>query len=102
ITELGHDTRSSRLPGDVPEGGVLRPRSAGIGLAHEARSATKAAMTTGTHQRYPGVAPFQDQELARKVFFGRDREARVLADQIIANRLVVVYAKSGLGKTSLL
>jgi hypothetical protein len=52
--------------------------------------------------RYPGAQPFGDDELSRRVFFGRDEAARTLANQIMANQLVVVYAKSGLGKTSLL
>jgi hypothetical protein len=52
--------------------------------------------------RYPGAQPFSDDEFSRKLFFGRDQAATALTDQILANRMVVVYAKSGLGKTSLL
>jgi hypothetical protein len=52
--------------------------------------------------RYPGAQPFSDDEISRKTFFGRERESTDLANKILANRLVVVYAKSGLGKTSLL
>lgn len=52
--------------------------------------------------RYPGAQPFSDDDLSRKTFFGRDRESVDLTNKILANRLVVVYAKSGLGKTSLL
>ena len=52
--------------------------------------------------RYPGAQPFSDTELSSKLFFGRGSESAALADQVLANRLVVVYAKSGLGKTSLL
>src|SRR6516164_4428387 len=55
-----------------------------------------------SHTRYPGAQPFSDDELSRKTFFGRERESMDLANNILANRLVVVYAKSGLGKTSLL
>ena len=51
--------------------------------------------------RYPGAQPFSDDALSRKIFFGRDREVTV-TDQILANRMVVVYARSGLGKSSLL
>ena len=57
---------------------------------------------TGTHTRYPGAHPFSDDAVSRSVFFGREAESAALADQIGASRLVVVYAKSGLGKTSLL
>src|SRR5215470_1813469 len=52
--------------------------------------------------RYPGAQPFGDNELSRRTFFGREPASVALTDQILANRLVVVYAKSGLGKTSLL
>ena len=54
------------------------------------------------HTRYPGAQPFADDEVSRRLFFGREQTARALTSQILANRLVVVYAKSGLGKTSLL
>lgn len=52
--------------------------------------------------RYPGAQPFPDDAVSRKLFFGRDRVARLLTDQILAKRMIVLYAKSGLGKTSLL
>ena len=52
--------------------------------------------------RYPGAQPFRDDEFSRRTFFGRDSASVALTDQILANRLVIVYAKSGLGKTSLL
>ncbi|WP_430233403.1 hypothetical protein [Nitrosomonas communis] len=52
--------------------------------------------------RYPGAQPFTDDDLSRRVFFGRENASRLLADKIVTNRLVVVYGRSGLGKTSLL
>jgi uncharacterized membrane protein len=52
--------------------------------------------------RYPGAQPFADDEISRKIFFGREHAARALADLILANRIVVVFGKSGLGKSSLL
>jgi hypothetical protein len=52
--------------------------------------------------RYPGAQPFSDDALSRKIFFGREREVTELTDQILANRMVVVYGRSGLGKSSLL
>jgi Novel STAND NTPase 1 len=55
-----------------------------------------------THTRYPGAQPFSDDDFSRRVFFGREQASITLTDQVLANRLVVVYAKSGLGKTSLL
>jgi hypothetical protein len=56
----------------------------------------------GATKRYPGAAPFTDDAISRAVFFGRETESKALSNQIMAHRLVVVYAKSGLGKTSLL
>src|SRR5215831_3414971 len=55
-----------------------------------------------TSHRYPGAQPFTDTDLSRKTFFGREKESTALTDQILANRLVIVYAKSGTGKSSLL
>jgi TM2 domain-containing membrane protein YozV len=52
--------------------------------------------------RYPGAQPFADDDDSRKIFFGRNRESQSLTDQIIASRHVVVYGRSGLGKSSLL
>ena len=44
--------------------------------------------------RYPGAQPFTDDAFSRKVFFGRDSAARELADKILANHVVTVYARS--------
>ncbi|MEM6346277.1 MAG: SUMF1/EgtB/PvdO family nonheme iron enzyme [Bacteroidota bacterium] len=49
--------------------------------------------------RYPGVKPFTDEE--RDIFFGRDFEIDSLSRFIVQNRLVVLYARSGMGKSSL-
>lgn len=57
---------------------------------------------TETLYRYPGAQPFRDDEFSRRTFFGREPASIALTDQVLANRLVIVYAKSGLGKTSLL
>jgi hypothetical protein len=63
--------------------------------AVESTPATKA-------RRYPGAPPFEDTPLAQQLFFGRPAEKVALANRIMANRLVVFYGRSGLGKTSLL
>jgi hypothetical protein len=52
--------------------------------------------------RYPGSRPFEDIDSDRRLFFGRERETGELLQKIIAGKLVVVHAESGLGKTSLL
>ncbi len=48
---------------------------------------------------YIGPRPYK---LGEKNFFGRDREARELLWLILAERVVLFYARSGAGKTSLL
>ncbi|MCW5213576.1 ATP-binding protein, partial [Desulfobulbus sp. TB] len=49
---------------------------------------------------YIGLRPFREDEQDR--FFGRDREISVLLDKIRANRLTLLLAGSGVGKSSLL
>ncbi len=57
-------------------------------------------MTASTQNPYIGPRPYERSDSAR--FFGRDQEARALFSLIVANRVVVLYAQSGAGKTSLL
>ena len=52
--------------------------------------------------RYPGFSPFADTELDRLLFTGREKESGALLRMILAERLVVLFGKSGMGKTSLL
>lgn len=51
-------------------------------------------------KRYPGPKPFTTPEQA--LFFGREREREDLVRLVNAERLVVLFGKSGLGKSSLL
>ncbi len=51
-------------------------------------------------QPYIGLRPFAENERDR--FFGRDREISILLDKIRANRLTLLLAASGVGKSSLL
>ena len=75
--------------------------SPALPAAADPPAAMTAAMTAAP-TRYPGAQPFADSNLSRKLFSGRDHEAVALTHQILANRLVVLFARSGLGKTSLL
>jgi hypothetical protein len=52
--------------------------------------------------RYPGPRSFEDSPLDRKLFFGRTVEKQELLDLALASDLVVLYARSGTGKTSLI
>ncbi len=51
-------------------------------------------------RRYPGLKPFDRNQSA--VFHGRREDAQRLTNLIVRERLVVLFAKSGIGKTSML
>ena len=73
------------------------------------RSARRARVTTATvierelalpSSPYVGLVPFSESDSA--FFFGRDEWRDVVADNLKAYRLTVLYGESGAGKTSLL
>jgi HEAT repeat protein len=49
---------------------------------------------------YPGLRPYREDEQDK--FFGRDADAEILIDKILTNRLTLLFAASGVGKSSLL
>ena len=51
---------------------------------------------------YKGLAPFEDSDLDALLFFGRERESEVIAANLIASRITVLYGPSGVGKSSVL
>lgn len=55
-----------------------------------------------TEYRNPYVGPSAFTEAEADRFFGREREARDLKSMLIAHRLVLFYAQSGAGKSSLI
>jgi hypothetical protein len=55
-----------------------------------------------TYDRYPGARSFADSDLDRRLFCGRTEEKDALLHLILVERLVVLYGRSGMGKTSLL
>ena len=55
---------------------------------------------TDVFQPYVGPRPFESQDL--ELFFARDSEANELVSLITSHNLVLVYAQSGAGKTSLI
>ena len=64
---------------------------------------TRADDPSATIQyRYPGSPPFRDSELDRSLFRGRSEEADTVLHSILSSDLFLLYAVSGLGKTSLL
>ena len=57
---------------------------------------------TGTLHRYPGIRAFSSEPHDRMLFQGRERESKQLLHLVLAERLVVLYARSGMGKSSLI
>ena len=53
-----------------------------------------------SQSRYPGAKPFETDQ--QHIFYGRDDDTLRLHRLIKIEPLVVLYAKSGLGKSSLL
>lgn len=49
---------------------------------------------------YKGLQPYEEDD--RDKFFGRDGDRTILVDQILANKLTLLFAASGAGKSSLL
>ena len=57
-------------------------------------------MADATDVPYVGPRPFERED--RALFFGRDKEAAALSSLVIAHQVVLLYAQSGAGKSSLL
>jgi hypothetical protein len=53
-------------------------------------------------RRYPGTRSFDDTEEDQRLFTGRDAEMEDLYQRIASHRIIVLYAASGTGKSSLL
>lgn len=51
-------------------------------------------------RRYPGITPFKQEDAP--VFKGRKRESQEVKNLILTQKMLVLFAKSGMGKTSLL
>ncbi len=52
--------------------------------------------------RYPGSPPFRDLDIDRRLFKGRDDEAKKVFHSILSSDVFLLYAVSGMGKSSLL
>lgn len=55
---------------------------------------------TQLRRRYPGVSPFETHQADQ--YFGRTRDVQDLYDLILLEKMVVLFGKSGYGKSSLL
>jgi YD repeat-containing protein len=54
------------------------------------------------HSPYKGLAAYDDSDGDALLFFGRERETEVIAANLQAARLTVLYGPSGVGKSSIL
>ena len=51
---------------------------------------------------YKGLSAFEDSAVDALFFFGRDRDSQVIAANLMASRLTVLFGPTGVGKTSVL
>ncbi len=61
-----------------------------------------SAVVAAPPSPYKGLAPYEDSDLDALLFFGRERESEVIAANLMAARLTILYGPSGVGKSSLL
>lgn len=54
----------------------------------------------GQRKRYPGLTPFTQEQ--QDIFYGRDEDVERLFNTVLIEKLIVLFGKSGYGKTSLL
>ena len=81
--------------------GSVRRRARGFrGRARAAALGGRAGVILETP--YKGLVPFEDTELDALLFFGRERESEIIAANVLASRLTVLYGPSGVGKSSVL
>ncbi len=107
---VDEETEPSLLPPVIEAGGGPTPAAAETGEFETLPNSpddieinvatTEATQLISGENPYVGPRTFTQEEADR--FFGREREARELVSLIISNRLVLFYAQSGAGKSSLI
>lgn len=63
-------------------------------------TATLGSNDAAVREPYKGLRPYEESD--QDLFFGRDDERDVLIDKVLTNRLTLLFAATGVGKTSLL
>jgi DNA-binding transcriptional ArsR family regulator len=63
-------------------------------------TAVSSVQTQSATEPFVGPRPFEPHE--QNVYHGRKADAQILCDRILSARLTILYAQSGLGKSSLL
>src|SRR5262245_35742551 len=59
-------------------------------------------LTAAPASPYKGLAPFDDSDADALLFFGRDRDSQIIAANLVASSLTVLFGPTGVGKTSIL
>ncbi|QLQ33177.1 MAG: hypothetical protein HZT40_18060 [Candidatus Thiothrix singaporensis] len=86
---------------DLPDYGKNQPSFSGTLKGADKQPAPKPEPApTSPDTPYPGLRPYREDE--QNKFFGRDADCRVLIDKILVNRLTLLFAATGVGKSSLL
>ena len=73
-----------------------------ISMTDALQATAPATVTVEASTANPYVGPRTFTYAQRALFFGREREARDLAARVVSERLLLFYAQSGAGKSSLL
>src|SRR4051794_25662860 len=82
--------------------GALRRDVGRLRRARRRRDAGVSAAVDASPSPFKGLAPFGDSDLDALLFFGRERESEIIAANLMAARVTVLYGPSGVGKTSVL
>src|SRR5206468_5093766 len=82
--------------------GALRRDVGRLRRARRCRDAGMSAAVDAPPSPFKGLAPFDDSDLDALLFFGRERESEVIAANLMASRITVLYGPSGVGKSSIL
>jgi uncharacterized protein YjbI with pentapeptide repeats len=59
-------------------------------------------VTANRFETYPGLQSFCDDDVSRQLYAGREAEKNALLDLVTGEPIVVLFSRSGLGKTSLI
>jgi YVTN family beta-propeller protein len=72
------------------------------GKSKDRNQQTTSKVADLVNNPFIGPVPFSRDELDQKRFFGRDYESEEIISLILGHRLVLIYAQSGAGKTSII
>src|SRR3954451_4562982 len=85
-----------------PPAGTVRRDSCRICSSRDDGGRRVTALVAAPSSPYKGLAPFEDSELDALLFFGRERDSEIIASNLLASKLTLLYGPSGVGKSSIL